>query len=153
MVDLAWAYLDFVAVSVGHDCCQAHPTALVTLAAADSVQACWQDWVSVAVSVVELSVERSDVAPEGWSKPREAVAESCWEVALVSRQIDPVVEDVALLEPEADLPGLQERRLDQLLDVEVHPAVVLKIDRMMVHDVVVSGAVGLVGLDAWKLGM
>lgn len=72
---------------------------------------------------------------------------------MVSQRTDPAVEDVAFLEPEAELLDLQERRLDQLLDVEGHLAVVPKIDRMMVHVVVVSVVVGLVGLDAWKFGM
>lgn len=70
--------------SVGHDCYLAHPAALAVLAAAEFVQGCWQDWVSVAVAVVEVSVKRSDVGPAGWPKLREAVAGSCWEVALVS---------------------------------------------------------------------
>lgn len=60
---------------------------------------------------------------------------------------------MAFLEPEAELPGLRERRLDQLPDVEGHPAVGPKTDRTTVHAVVVSVAVGLVDLDAWKFGM
>lgn len=67
---------------------------------------------------------------------------------MVSHQIDPAVEQVTFLGPEAELPGLQGRRLDQLLDVAEHPAVVPRTDRTMAHDVVVSEAVGLVGLDA-----
>lgn len=98
--------------------------------------------------MVEVCVERSDAGPEGRSKMPEAVAENYLEVALVLYRIDPAVEDVAFLGPEVELPGLQERRLDQLLDVEEHPAVVPKIDRMVLHDVVVAVAVGLVGPDA-----
>lgn len=98
-------------------------------------------------------MKRSDVGPEGCSTSQEAVAGNCWELALVSHRTDPVVEDVVFLEPEAELPGLQERRLDQLLDVEGHPAVGPKTDRTMVQAVEVSVAVGLVGLDAWKFGM
>ena len=55
---------------------------------------------------------------------------------------------MAFLGPEAELLGLQEPRLDQLLDVEEHPAVVPRTDRMMDHDVAVLAAGGLVGLDA-----
>lgn len=48
-------------VSVGHDYYRAHQAALVMLAAAESVPTWWQYSVSVAESVVEVSVERSDV--------------------------------------------------------------------------------------------
>ena len=91
--------------------------------------------------------ERPDVGPAGDSKPRQAVAGSCWEVALVSHRIDSAVGDVAFLEPEGELPDLPERRLDQLLDVEEHPAVVPEIDRTMVHEAV-SVAGEVVGPDA-----
>ncbi len=137
--------------SVGRDYCQARRAAPVMLAAVVSVLACWRDWVSVAVAEVEFVFDlvgaRSDVGPEGCSKMRWAAAES-WEVALVSYRTDPAVEDVAFLGPEAELLGLQEPRLDQLLDVEEHPAVVPRTDRMMDHDVAVLAAGGLVGLDA-----
>lgn len=119
------------------------------LAAAQSVLVCLHDWVSAAVFVVEVSVERSDVGREGGSIRREAVVGSCWEVALVSHRIDPAVEDVAFLE---ELLGSRERRLGQLPDVEGHPAVVPKIDQTVLPDVVTAVAVGLAGLDAWKSG-
>lgn len=64
-------------VYVGHDCYRDRPAVLVMLAAAESVQAYWQDWMSVAVPVAEVSVEHSDVGPEECSRPREAVAGNC----------------------------------------------------------------------------
>ncbi len=103
--------------------------------------------------MAETSVRHSDVGLEVRSKLQEAVAGNYSEVASVLHRIDPAVEDVAFLELEAGLSGLQERRLAQLLGVEGHPAVVPRTDRTMDHEVVVSVAVGLVGLDAWKFGM
>ena len=138
---------------VGHDYYRDRPAALVKLAAAESVQACLLHWVSALVLVAEVSAVCSDVDPERCSKLREAVAGSWWEVALALHQTDLVVEGVVFLEPEAALPGLRERRLDLLLDVEGHPAVVPRIDQTMGHDFVVLVALGLVGPGAWKLGM
>ena len=134
-------------VSVEHDCYQDHLAALATLAAVVPVQACWQDWVSVAASevepVLESYAERSDAGPEQHSS-----LENCWEVALVLHRIDPAVEHVAFLELEVELPGLRERPFDQLLGVEGHPAVVPGTDQMMDHDVVTSTAGQPVGLVA-----
>ena len=140
-------------VSVGHDCYRDRPAVLVRLAAGESVQACLQHWVSAPVLATEVSAACSDVDLEGCSKLREAVAGSWWEVALASHRTDPVVEGVAFLGPGGELPGLQEQRLDPLLDGEGHPAVVPRFDRTMGHDFVLSVAVGLVGPGAWKLGM
>ena len=123
------------------------------LAAAGSVRVRWQHWESVAVSVVELSVEYSGVGPEGCPRLREAVAGNYGEVVLVSHRIDPAVEDVLFLEPEVELPGLRERRLDQLLDVGELPAVVPEIDRMTVHDVAALLAAGVVALGSWRFEM
>lgn len=64
-------------VCVEHDWYRAHPVALAMLAAAESAQVCWQDWGSVAVSVVEVCAKRSVVDPEEWPKLGEAVAGSC----------------------------------------------------------------------------
>ena len=138
-------------VYVVHDYYRDRPAALVKLAAAVSVQACLLHWVSALVLAAEVSAVCSDVDPEGCSKLRGAG--SWWEVALALHRTDLVVEGVVFLEPEAALPGLQERRLDLLLDVEEHPAVVPRIDRTMGHDFVMLVAVGLVGPDAWRLGM
>ena len=140
-------------VYVGHEYYRDRPAALVKLAAAESVQAYSLHWVSAPVPAAEVSAVCSDVDPEGCSKLREAVAGSWLEVALALHRTDLVVEGVAFLEPEAALPGLQEQRLDLLLDVEGHPAVVPRIDQTMGHDFVMLVAVGPVGPDAWKLGM
>ena len=139
-------------VFVEHECCRARLAALVMLAAAVPVQAYWRNWVSAEVSevepVFESYVKHSGVGLEVCSKLQEAVAGSYWEVALASHRIDPAVEDAVFLEPEVELPGLQERRLDQLLDVEGHPAVVPETDQMMDHDVVKSTVEEPVGLEA-----
>lgn len=81
------------------------------------------------------------------------MAGSWWEVALASHRIDLVIEGVAFLEPEAELLGLQERRLDLPLDVEGHPVVVPRIGRTMGHDFVILVPVEFVGPDAWEFGM
>ena len=141
-------------VYVEHDYYRDHPAALVKLAAAESVQAYLLHWVSALVLAAEVSAVCSDVDPEGCSKLREAVAGSWWEVALALHRTELVVEGVVFLELEAALPGLQEQRLDLLLDVEGHPAVAPRIDRTMGHDfVMLVAVVGLVGPGAWKLGM
>ena len=137
-------------VSVEHGCYRARPAAPVMLAAV-SVRACCLGWESVAgfevESELELHAERSDFDPEGCSKLRGAVAGSYWEVAWLSRRIDPAVGDVGFLEPAVELPGLRERRLDQLPDLVGHPAAVRGTDRMADHAVVmlmVGEPVGLV---------
>lgn len=147
-------------VYVGRDYCQARLIDLVRLAAVGSVRVCWRYWVSVALSEIEVEVELvfdlfaecSDVGLEGGSKLQEAAAGSCWDVAMVSPRMEPAVEeDVAFLEPEVELPGWQERRLDQLLDVGGHPAVVPEFGRMTHHVVVASVGGVLVGLDAFSV--
>ena len=140
-------------MSVGYDCYRDRPAVLVRLAAEESVQTYLQHWVSALVLATEVSAVYSDADLRGWSKPWEVVAGSWWEVAMASHRIGPVVEGVAFLEPEAERPGLPERRLDLLPDVEGHPAVVPRIDRTMGHDSVMFVPVGLVGHDAWELGM
>lgn len=137
---------------VEHECCPARLAALVMLAAAVPVQAYWRNWVSAEVSEVEpvseSCVKHSGVGLELCSKLREAVAGSYWEVALVSHRTEPAVANAVFLEPEVELPDSQERRLDQLLDVEGHPAVVPETDRMMDHDVVKSMVEQPAGLEA-----
>ena len=88
--------------------------------------------------VGEPRAEHFGVGPEVYSMLREAAVGSCWKVALVLHRTGPAAEDVASLEPEVELPDLLGRRLDQLLDVEGHPAVVPETDRGMDQDVVMS---------------
>ena len=90
--------------------------------------------------VVEPRAEHFGVGLEVYSMLREAAVGSYWKVALVLHRIGPAAENVASLEPEVELPDLLGRRLDQLLDVEGHPAVVPETDQMMDQDVVVSTA-------------
>ena len=88
--------------------------------------------------VVEPRAEHFGVGPEVYSMLREAAVGSCWKAALVLHRIGLAAENVASLEPEVELPDLLGRRLDQLLDVEGHPAVVPETDRMMDQDVEMS---------------
>ena len=140
-----------------HDCYPAHPAALVMLAVVVPVRAYWQDWVFVlgfgVEPVVEPRAEHFDVGPEVYSMLREAAAGSCWTVALVLHRTDPAAENVASLEPEVELLDLLGRRLDQLLDVEGHPAVVPEIDRMTDRDAVRSTVGEPVGFAAKPFGM
>lgn len=120
-------------MSVEHDCYRARPAAPVMLAVV-SVRECWLGWESGAGFEMEPEfeshAERSDVDPVGCSKLRGAVAGSYWEVAWLSRRIDPAIGDVGFLEPAVELPGLRERRFDQLPLVGRHPAAVRETDRM-----------------------
>lgn len=127
-------------VSVGHDCYRARPAAPAMPAAA-SVRTCWLGWESAAGFGVEPEFEsygeRSDVDPEEYSKRRGPVAGSYWEVAWLSRRIDPAAGDVGFPEPAVELPDLQGQRLDLPLDLVGHPAAALGIDQMADHAVVV----------------
>lgn len=104
-------------------------------------------------AVVGPRAEHFAVDPEVYSTLREAAVGSCWKVALVLHRIDPAAENGASLEPEVELPDLLGRRLDQLLDVEGHPAVVPETDRTMDQGVVMSTAGDPVGFAAWPFEM